>query len=302
MKNCSKASLTISKNLALRFAKQYTPLYAELYQEFKADGGRVKFPSRFGKIRSAVAKYVELYDNELKPGVSIFIGLLGEKGFHDFNALAASWSEQDTEEFLENFGNEESFDALLDSFDIPQSEAEWTEQEKALESIPETEQAKAAKIGAFFFSGIFAHFFNTFSLMTHGATLVSLVLQAMQGDDEAFGKAVQVDRNLLTHHPFFVSRKQLAQDEGDTSFLRMLAYRESNPNLKGKIQYPALFMLFGMLEQVGWLDKLRHEEILDLCDEIGLDRFQNRIEDVNYLTKRLADYRRFQKTGGVSML
>ena len=151
------------------------------------------------------------------------------------------------------------------------------------------------------FSGVFAQIFNTLALMTHGAALTTLVPQAIEGDDEAFLKAVQVDRLLLTHHPYFIARKQRAQDEGDTEFLSALAYRESNPNLKGKIRYPALFMLFGILESVKWLDKLKHDEILDLCDEIGLDRFQNRIEDVNYLTKRLADYRRFQKSGGLSM-
>ena len=31
--------------------------------------------------------------------------------------------------------------------------------------------------------------------------------------------------------------------------------------------------------------ELKHNELLDLCDSARLDRFQNRIEDVNYLTK-----------------
>ena len=55
-------------------------------------------------------------------------------------------------------------------------------------------------------------------------------------------------------------------------------------------------MLFGILESFQWLNDLKHEEILDICDEAGLDRYQNRIEDVNYITKRLAEYRRWQKS------
>jgi len=60
-------------------------------------------------------------------------------------------------------------------------------------------------------------------------------------------------------------------------------------------------MLFGALEATGWLESIKHHEMLNLCDSAGLDRFQNRIEDVNYLTKRFLEYRRWQQTGGVSM-
>lgn len=113
--------------------------------------------------------------------------------------------------------------------------------------------------------------------------------------------AAQVDRQLLIHHPFFRERKQRAQDEGDKSFLDKLAYREINPPFRGRIRYPGLYMLFGILDATGWLTDLRHDEILQLCDESGLDRYQNRIEDVNYLTKRLLEYRRWHKTLGASM-
>lgn len=290
----------ISKRFALDFAKQCLPLYGELYKELKTEGGRVKFPGRFGTIREKVANYVELYDDERKPGVAIFLGLMGEQGFREFTAEASSWTQLENENFLSDLGSDEGQSELLAALSLPDSEEEWSKQEKHLQSLPEDERAAAIKASSFFFAGMFSHFFNTLSLMTHGATLVSLVKNAIEGNDEAFGKAIQVDRFILSHHPYFIARKQRAEDEGDIDFLRTLAYREANPNLKGKIQYPALFMLFGILEQIGWLDKLKHAEILDLCDDIGIDRYQSRIEDANYLTKRLADYRRFQKTSGSS--
>lgn len=291
----------ISKSYAFSFAKQCLPLYGELYNELKSEGGRVTFPGRFATIRQKIANYVELYDDERKPGVALFLGLMGEQGFLDFNKEASTWTEQEIENFLNDIGNGEGEYDFLKSLTFPDSEEEWLKQEKYLQSLPEDEFAAATKASSFFFAGVFSHFFNTLSLMTHGATLVSLVKRAMEGDDEAFGKAIQVDRFILSHHPYFIDRKQRAQDEGDVVFLRSLAYREANPNLKGKIQYPALFMLFGILEIIGWLDELKHDEILNLCDDIGLDPYQCRIEDTNYLTKRLADYRRFQKTGGMSM-
>lgn len=291
----------LSKESALRFAKKWTPLYAEVYQELKSEGGRVKISGRFAKIRSNVGNYVQLYDDERKPGVALFLALLGEDGFKKFNEDSATWSEREISEFVEELASDNTQEEILQDLDIPETEAEWIKQEQEFEALPEVQKATSIRTGGFFWSGFFAQFFNTLSLMTHGATLITLVTQALANDDEAFCKAVQVDRFLLTHHPFFIARKQRAQDEGDTDFLSALAYRESNPNLKGKIRYPALFMLFGVLESLKWLDKLKHDEILDLCDEIGLDRFQNRIEDVNYLTKRLADYRKFQKSGVLSM-
>lgn len=56
-----------------------------------------------------------------------------------------------------------------------------------------------------------------------------------------------------------------------------------------------------MLDALKWLDDLTANEILDICDAAKLDRFQNRIEDTVAVNKQLARYRRYQKTGGVSM-
>lgn len=291
----------LSKESALGFSKKWTPLYAEVFQELKSEGGRVQITGRFAKIRSNVGNYVQLYDDERKPGVALLLALLGEDGFKKLNEDSATWSERDSSEFLEELASDDTQEELLQDFDLPETEADWIKQEQEFESLSDEQKAASIKTSGFFWSGFFAQFFNTLALMTHGATLITLVTKALEKDDEAFCKAVQVDRFLLTHHPFFIARKQRAQDEGDTDFLNALAYRENNPNLKGKIRYPALFMLFGILESLQWLDKLKHEEILDLCDEIGLDRFQNRIEDVTYLTKRLADYRRFQKSSVLSM-
>lgn len=293
--------LRLPKDSALRFAKKWTPLYAQLFIELKLDGGRVQLDSRYAQIRANMGSYVLLYDDEQKAGVALMLAMLGDDGFKKLNEEAAQWSEAEQHEFLEQIASDEAADEFQGSFDLPQTDEEWDHAEEKFRALPEEEQKVATKTGAFFWGGFFSQFFNTLSLMTHGAKLTTLVPRAIAGDTEAFLKAVQVDRLLLQHHPFFVRRKLQAQDYGDRDFLAALAYRESNPNLKGKIRYPALYMLFGILELVGWLDDLQHSEILDLCDEIGLDRFQNRIEDVGYVTKRLQDYREFQKTGGVSM-
>lgn len=290
-----------TKATALKFAKKWTPVYSELYLELKRDGGRVVIGNRFAAIRQNIASYVALYDDERKIGAVMMMALLGVEGLKEFSLESAQWSEQELTKFSEYSLGEELENDLLELLHFPETDAERKEKEKAFQDLPESEKADATTRGFCLYAGIFCQLFNTLSLMAHGAKLTTLVPKAIAGDDESFLKAVQVDRYLLTHHPYFVQRKRDAQDRGEDGFLRKLAFRESNPNLAGKIQYPALFMLFGILQSIQWLDDLSHAEILDICDEIGLDRYQNRIEDTNYLTKRLGNYRNWQKSGGMSM-
>lgn len=290
-----------SKTAAIRFAIKWAPIYAELFSELKQEGGRVKLESPFCAFRQKIAAYVTLYDDERKIAGVMMKALLGEEGLREFSLESANWSETELAEFTEYCVTEEAESEITNLLDFPNSKVEWDQRRELFDSLSEAEKAEATTRDICLFAGVFCQIFNVLSLMTHGAKLTTLVPQALSGDDEAFCKAAQVDRYLVTHHPYFVERKRQAQDAGEVEFLRRLASRERNPNLQGRFQYSALFMLFGILESIQWLEDLKHEEILDIFDAAGLDRFQNRIQDVNYLTKRLANYRRLQKTGGVSM-
>lgn len=295
-------SLRLKKDAALTGAKQLTPQYVELLRDLQKGGGRLSFSSEIASIQNWFGPYVLMYDDERKIGRALFLFLLGEEGFKEFNAEMNAAAPEEQQNFLDEISDLDNA-VLYEDIDvqIPQSPQEWQAAREAFEELPEAEKKEAEKRGNAFWCFHFSSFFNTLSLMVHGAKMTSLVPLAIGGDDEAFLKAVQIDRMLLIHHPYFRDRKFKAQNEGDTEFLSKLAYRETNPTLRGKIQYPGLYMLFGILEAFQWLSDLTHEEILDICDQAGLDRYQNRIEDVNYLTKRLIEYRRWQKTGGLSM-
>lgn len=293
--------IRLQKKSALCFVQKWTPLYADVFSELKQDGGRVQFGGRYTQMRSNIGSYVQLYDDERMLGAALMLGLLGEEKFWALNEEAKEWGKEEQLALLEEVASDEAAESLANSFEFPETDEDWDRALQEFNALSEEERGAQSKQGAYFWGGFFAQFFNTLSLMTHGAKLTTLVPRAIAGDKDAFLKAVQVDRMLLQHHPYFVERKQQAQDNGEQDFLMALAYRECNPNLKGKIRYPALYMLFGLLESIGWLDDLVHSEILDLCDACGLDRYQNRIEDVGYITKRLLDYREFQKTGGMSM-
>ena len=76
----------LTKESALRFAKRSTPLYSKLFQELRAEGGRVRISKRYAKHRQDLGTtYVLLYDDERKPTVAITLALLGEEGFKKLN-------------------------------------------------------------------------------------------------------------------------------------------------------------------------------------------------------------------------
>ena len=108
---------------------------------------------------------------------------------------------------------------------------------------------------------------------------------------------MQIDRNLLTGHPYFRDIYARLQTGEAPNFLDDISRHISKSPIQGRIRFPALYSLFATLDLFGWLNDFTASEILDMCDEAGLDRFQNRIEDENYLIKRRLEYRKKQKIG-----
>ena len=296
-------SLRPSKEHALKAALELTPKYAELLKDIQSGNGRISFSPEIASIHNNVGTYVLMYDDERKIGRAILLFLLGEEGLREFVAESKLMSDSEQQDFVNELTDIEKSELIqtFDQLEIPSTQKEWQAARDALAALPEEERKEAQKRGVYLWSCLFSGFFNTLSLMVHGSKLTTLVPLALAGDDKSFLKSVQIDRMLLLHHPYFRDRKIKAQNEGEVEFLRSLSYREANPPARGRIQYPALYMLFGILESYGWLDDLKHKEILNICDDAGLDLYQNRIEDVNYLTKRLAEYRELQKIGGMSM-
>ncbi|MEJ1388072.1 MAG: hypothetical protein RPU12_09160 [Candidatus Sedimenticola sp. (ex Thyasira tokunagai)] len=178
-----------------------------------------------------------------------------------------------------------------ESFSMPTQE-EQKAIAKGLQSADEEELQAFSKEVCIFIWGSLASLFNYLSLMVHGRSMCQLVTAAISGDDEAFYKAVQIDRTILTL-PYFRSRLLKAQLGNDPSFLSALSYRLRNPIIRGKIRYRTLWIAFAILDDEGLL-KLPHERLMDICQEIGVYGKQFGIEDVGHLSKRLSEYRRVQ--------
>ena len=138
---------------------------------------------------------------------------------------------------------------------------------------------------------LITHFFNILALMIHRRSMCELVNDAKNGDNEAFCLAVQIDRTVL-QLPYFQKRLLKSQFSNDAEFLNKLASRLRTPISQSKIRYRTLILTFAMLDDMDILDSLTLEELLNVCDKIGVTGKEHGIDDVDKLRKRLHEYRK----------
>jgi len=300
----------IEKPIARRLTIMLAPECGEVLSHFRAKrDGWVKLPHKFEELRKNSGlgdSYVVAYEDESRILSSLFKGIFSENASEELKQFNTEFLALTPEERIEvvdavsKFLQGAEFKLILDNaFVITEKDRETARQ--AFEA--QSSEKKAADIQSIQYLLIFFYsiFYNSLSLMVHGQKLTTLVPLALQGDKESFCKAVQIDRNLLTGHPYFRDTYARLQSGDDKDFLDAVLYRIGNPTTRGKIRFPSLYMVFATLEGFHWLDEFTASEILDICDEARLDRFQNRIEDENYLTKRRIEYRRMQRIGLLSM-
>lgn len=291
----------VEKVLARRLAVMLSPECGEVLASFREKrDGWVRFQPELELVRKNSGlgdTYVLTYEDELRIYSCLMRAIYPENTEEAVKAVDAEFCQASSDEKLAfiNEVTDEALEGLIASFDLSDEERE--KQRQLFEALPEDEKAAEIRKLQYVLAYVFAYFYNTLSLMVHGQKLTTLVPLAMQGDKEAFAKAVQIDRNLLAGHPYFKSTYERLQTGEDKDFLDAVLYRIGNPTTRGKIRFPALYMVFATLDSFRWLDDFTASEILDICDEAGLDRFQNRIEDETYLNKRRAEYRRYQKAG-----
>jgi hypothetical protein len=297
------------KEDAIRVATLITPLYVNFFQELKLNNrSGIGFQTEVQKIRSNISEYVLLYDDERKIALALFYALMGKSGFKEYSKDLDGLTLEEQQSHIDDLMSisEEELYELGKFFEVPQTPNEWESARATFNSLAKEEQEELLFICICIWSFAFCSLFNFLALMVLGAKLTDLIPKAIGGDDEALIKAVQIDKQLLIAHPYFIQRKRTLQDEQhlhdeNPILLRRISYSENKPLFNSKIQYPALYMLFGILQYFQWLDDLSYKEILQICDDAGLDRYHNRIEDPLYLGKRLQEFRKWQKINHKSM-
>jgi len=129
------------------------------------------------------------------------------------------------------------------------------------------------------------------SLMSFGESIFHLVKRAQNGDDTAFFQAVRVDKTTLYAIPYFRQRQAKAQLGSDSSLLKGLSTAIKSPSLGSKIKHPILLLFFAMLDDSHLLD-MPLNDLLDLCETVGVYGAEYGIEDRDSLRKRRSYYRR----------
>lgn len=298
----------IEKSIARFLALMFAPEGGAVVKAFRTGlDGRIKIPNEFEQARKNSGlgdKYVLVYESELHILYCFIRAIFPEKYDTELEKFVAAYKTANEKEKLEFFKALSEClltDDIYEKFRnlIPRTEEERNAAKKEFENLSEDEKNEAIRQVHFFLTFYFANFYNYISVMVHGQRLTKLVSRALQGDQEAFCKAVQIDKNLLTGHPYFqetFARLPMGNDK-DRNFHRAICSAHARPQVNSRIDCPALYLLFAVLDSFGWLDSFTAPEILDLCDEARLDRYQNRIEDENYLTKRRLEYRKKQKIG-----
>lgn len=147
---------------------------------------------------------------------------------------------------------------------------------------------------------IMAMFYEYLSVAVHGSPLSTLVLRAKSGDDDAFGKAIQIDGSISLVIPYFRERLAQAHLEGDKNFLRMIANKMESPGYRGRLKHKSVWLVIGLLDLFGLLDSMSGNEMLDFCNDVGANNSETPIEDVKNMLKRVADYKRYQNFDPVS--
>jgi len=275
----------IEKTTIIRLLKILIPDVHEELSNMDKNGGWIKLPENIiDTLIQLKFNWWQLYENEqLLKGVATTMFL----------------DNQEAKELFENTPMDDiyhEYGDLLESVDDISIPTELEKQEfwDQVNSASKDEQIELLKPFCKMVLGVLSVSFNYLALMIHGRSMCQLVADAKQGDDIAYRCAVQIDRSVLRLE-YFQDRLLRAQFSGDQDFLDKLSYRIKAPLLQSKIKYKTLLLTFAILEDDGFLSELPHDELLDICEKVGVYGKDFGVEDVGHLRKRLSDYRNFQR-------
>lgn len=290
--------LKLTREFIASFLKDAIPEYEKMLVFIEKNGGWLNLPPKIAEwlVNLKAHDYPMFYRGEHTLSKALLLTYMPVDGIRTFNAEIEKLPEDQktvrAEQLITSIT--ESVDDILDGW--PDNQEKEKLAKKEFSELTPDEQVKAVKQAQIFLASFLASFYNTMSMMVHGQSLTSLVNAAETGDDEAFRLAVHIDRCILSVLPYFKARHEQAILNGEKDFLNKLNYRLTSPLLRGRIRYKTLWLTFSVLDQSRLLDgSLKHREILDICDEACVGGYANRIEDVGYLSKRLDEYRKFQK-------
>ena len=289
--------LVVDVTSAARLIQSMAPDWLWLLKYIESEDGYVRFPPVLAQwIKNLnIGNYPGLYEDERAIGVILLKAFLSNEQIRELNAELEACSSDERGQLLLQYISD--LGDGLDAIELPKTPAAQKRAEAQFLAMSSEEQRHATEFMQRLLMAMLVGFYQSLSIMVHGEKLTALVAQAKAGDDKAFAKAVQIDKRILHELPYFRDRFAAANSEGQREFIELVMAHMSRPPYKGKIRHKALYLAFSLLGQLGVLDRMKHSELLDLCTQAGLDAHANRIDDVKNMSKRLAEYRAFQRRG-----
>jgi hypothetical protein len=296
--------LRADKETVVSLVVRSAPELLEILNECKDAASWRKFSDMLAERRTTlkVNDYHVLYEDEKRIGYIMFRVVMSQEDIKQYSEEFAAATPEAQQAFLRDLAKtggigEQLADEMFPDDDelLKQKVAEFEQMEDG------PEKQEVIQRGQFLLAFFLAWFHEVMAVMVHGEKMTSLIPKALAGDKDAFLLAIHIDKALITLHPKFIEIYQQAIRDGDKDFLDKVSYRLASPLTKGRVKLAGIFAVFAMLESLGWLNEFKHREILAICDEVDLDRWENKIEDESAVSKALTKYRRYQKTGGVSM-
>lgn len=289
--------LVVDITSAARLIQAMAPDWLWLLKYIESEDGYVRFPPVVAQwIKNLnIGNYPGLYEDEHAISVILLKTLLSNEQIEEINAELEACSPDERGQLLHAYISD--LGDGIDAIELPKTPAAQKLAKTQFLAMSDEERQHAVKFTQRFLMAMLVCFYQSLSIMVHGEKLTSLVAQAKAGNDKAFAKAVQIDKRILHELPYFRDRFAAANSEGQREFIELVMAHMSRPPYKGKIRHKALYLAFALLDQLGVLESMKHSELLDLCTQAGLDAHANRIDDVKNISKRLAEYRGFQRRG-----
>ena len=290
----------ISKDNITEILKYGIPDAEWLLGKIESEQGWLRFPPYLTSVISnlRIESYPLLYASEAAMAAMLLRGFMSLEEIQTFGAEMEAASQGERGEVVLQLARD--LDEAVERIKIPKTPEQEAQARKLFEAMSPEDQQEAIRVGQHFFCFFFASFYQNLSVMVHGEKLTSLVAQAKAGNDNAFVKAIQIDKRILTADPLFSARFNRAQMESDSNFCDAMAYRLKTAPYKGKISNNSLWLSFYIFESAQLLDLLSYREIMEICDEAGVGGYENRIQSEKHLGGRLREYREFQKRGIVT--
>lgn len=289
--------LVVDITSAARLIQAMAPDWLWLLKYIESEDGYVRFPPAVAQwIKNLnIGNYPRLYEDERAIGAILLKAFLSIEQVEELNTKLEACSSHERGQLLLEYISD--LGDGIDAIELPKTPAAQKRAEAQFLAMCDEERQHATEFMQHFLMGMLAGFYQSLSIMVHGEKLTALVAQAKTGDDKAFAKAVQIDKRILHELPYFKDRFASANSEGQRDFIELVMAHMYRPPYKGKIRHKALYLAFSLLDQLGVLERMKHSELLDLCTQAGLDAHANRIDDVKNVSKRLAEYRAFQRRG-----